>query len=460
MSLRDLLTLLAVLALVLFGLWTATLNTDEVTFRLPGFPPAEFQTSLWVVCILAILVGVLGTLLYTLVLSSKAAINRWRLRRRDLKTAENTELIHAGLAAAVRGDHRTGLEQFEQVLEIDADRLDAWIQGGNAARALGDLDKAVEMHQRARGLAPEDAAVHDALARDFQALGEYARAVGHLEQRLAAEPKGDPEVFARLRDLFARQGRWEEAMQAQDKRLKLLADPATKADEEVVSRGLRFEKGRNLLEQATPETRQEALAIFAALIKEDAAFVPAYLLQGRARLADGDPDGAVEMWTAGVENTHALVLLDELVAHYFDAGDPEQAIRAFRHAAENIDGEDGRAARLGLALLYARLEMVEEARDELERLEDEVEFSPTVTYHLAKLSARQGDLSGAADRFRNVVKASSLLEPCYRCTHCGARHDEYCMHCAECGRWGTVVLDTSEELKLEKDRSSVKLPRP
>jgi len=459
MSLRDLLTLLAVLALVLFGLWTATLNTDQVTFQLPGFPPHEFQTSLWVVCILSVIVGVLGTLLYTLVLSSKAAFNRWRLRRRDLKTAENTELIHAGLSAAVRGDHRTALELYEQVLDIDAERLDAWIQGGNAARALGDLEKAVEMHTRARGLAPEDAGVHDALARDFQALGEYARAVGHLELRLAAEPKGDPELFARMRDLLARQARWDEAMQAQDKRLKLLGDPVSKVDEEAVNRGLRLEKGRLLLEQATPESRQEAVAIFAVLIKEDPEFIPAYLMQGRARLAEGDPGGAVEAWTAGVEKTHALVLLDELVSHYFDAGDPEQAIRAFRHAVGTIEGEPGRAARLGLALLYSRLEMIEEAREELERLEDEVEFSPTVTYHLAKLSARQGDLSGAAERYRKVVQASSLLEPRYRCTHCGAHHAEYRMHCTECGRWGTVILDTREELEPVKDRG-VSLPRP
>ena len=459
MTLRDLLTLLAVLALVLLGLWTATLNTDEVLFRLPGFPPYEFRTSQWVVGFVSILVGVLGTLLYTLVLSSRAAFNRWRLRRRDLKTAEHTEVVHAGLAAAVSGDHRSALEKFQEVLEVDSERVDAWTQGGNAARSLGNLEKAVEMHMRARGLAPEDPGVHDALARDFEALGEYARAVGHLEQRLAAEPKGDPDLFGRMRDLFARQARWDEAIQSQERRFKLLTDPVIKADEGSVTRGLRLEKGRALVEQGTPEARQEALTIFAALIKEDPSFAPAYLMQGRARQAEGDQEGAVEAWTRGVDSTNALVLLNERVSHYFDTGDPEQAIRAFRRASEAIDGEDGRAARLGLALLYARLEMVEEARQELEQLEEEVEFSPTVTYHLARLSARQGDLSGAADRFRQVIRSSNLLEPSYRCKHCGAHHGEYHMHCAECGRWGAVVLDTSEELEVVTERS-VRAPRP
>jgi len=459
MTLRNLVALLTVFAVVSIGLWTATLNTAPVTFRAPGFPPSEVQTSLWVVGFLAILLGILGTLLYTVVLSSKAAFLRWRRLRIDLKTAEDTQLIQSGLAAAVRGDHITALRRFESVLEHDPERLGAWIQGGNAARALGDLDKAVDMHMRARGLAPENVDVHDALAHDFEEVGEYARAVGHLEQRLAAEPKGDAELFGRMRDLLARQGRWDEALEAQEKRTRLLKDPATRADEEAVNRGLRLEKGRVLYEKGSKESRQQALQIFTALRKEDPQFVPAYLLQGRARKADDDADGAVEAWTEGVEATHALELLNELVTHHFDAGDPESAIRTFRQATDSIDGDDGRAARLGLALLYARLEMVEEAREELERLEDEVEFSPTVNFHLAKLSLRQGDCKSAAERFRQVIRASSILEPGYRCDHCGAVHDDFVMCCDTCGRWGTVALDTSEELR-PVDQRAVKAPRP
>jgi len=452
MSLRNLLTMLAVFALVSLGVWTATLNTDTVTFTAPGFPPVEFETSLWVVGVLAILGGVLGTLLYTLVLSSKAAFMRWRRKRVDQRSAENTELIQSGLKSAVRGDHRAALEKFEKVLESEPERLDAWIQGGDAARSLGNLDKAVDMHIRARGLSPDSVAVHDALAHDFQALGEYARAVGHLEQRLAAEPKGDPDLFARMRDLLARRGRWDEALQAQERRLKLLRDPVIRADEEAVVRGLRLEKGKALMDEGGSEDCQEALAIFTSLLKDDPGFVPAYLLLGRSRLAEGDPDGAVEAWKAGVARTHALVLLNELVNHFFAEGDPEQAIRVYREAAETIEGEDGRAARLGLALLYARLEMIEEAREELEALEEEVAFSPTVAYHLAKLSAREGNPVDAADRFRQIIQASNILNPGYRCSHCGAQHDAYVMHCAECGRWGTVRLDTSEELEPVQER--------
>lgn len=458
MTLRNLVALLAVFAVVTIGLWTASLNTAPVPFRLPGFPAREYQTTVWVVAFLSVLLGALGTLLYTAVLSSKAAFVRWRRQRSDQKIAEDTELIQQGLAAALRGDHATALQRFETVLQHDPDRLGAWVQGGNAARTMGDLDKAVDMHMRARGLSPEHRDVHDALSRDFEALGQHARAVGHLEQRLATQPKGDPDLFGRMRDLLARQGRWDEALAAQEKRVKLLREPGARAAEEAVSRGLRLEKGRALLEQGSAASRQEALAIFTALRKEDPKFVPAYLLQGRAHKAMGDDDEAVEAWTKGVAETHALELLNELVLHYFDTGDPEQAIRTYRNAAESIGGEDGRAARLGLALLYSRLEMVEEARQELERLEDEVEFSPTVAYHLGKLSARAGDPRTAVERFRQVIQASGMLEPRYRCNVCSAQHEAYVLRCSSCGRWGTVGLDASAELQPARDRT-VNAPR-
>lgn len=458
MSLRNLVTLLAVFGTVLLGLWTATLNTGQVTFRLPGFPPDEVQTSLWVVAFLAILLGVLGTLLYTVVLSSKAAFMRWRRKRVDLKTAEDTELIQLGLAAAVRGDHRTALQHFETVLQKDPERLSAWIYGGNAARALGNMEKAIEMHMRARGVAPNGGDVHDELARDFTVLGKYARAVGHLEQRLSTTPKGDPELFARMRDLMVEQCLWDDACEAQEKHIKLLRDVGERRDAEALARGLRLEKGRALMEQGTMEARQEALSIFASLLKADPQFVPAYLLQGRARFVDGDVDGAVNAWTEGVAATRSLELLNELVTYYFEAGDPEQAISTFHQSMELITGEDGRAARLGLALLYSRLEMIEEAKAELEHLESEVEFSPTVTYHLAKLSERQGENETAAKRFRQIIRAANLLEPNYRCKHCGANHPCYAMRCEECGHWGTVVLDTSEELQ-EVEAQEVSAPR-
>ena len=88
----------------------------------------------------------------------------------------------------------------------------------------------------------------------------------------------------------------------------------------------------------------------------------------------------------------------------------------------------------------------------LEPIHNELVITPS------GLSSRQGDADGAADGFRRVIQASKLLDPGYRCSQCGERHGSYALRCTECGRWGSIGLDTSEELRVARDRG-VSAPR-
>jgi len=458
MSLRNLITLLGVFLAVSLGLWVAWLNPDQVTFWLPGFPPRSFSTPLWVVAFLSLILGVFLALLYSVVLSSKEAFSRWRLRREQRSEAENTELLLEGLEHAVRGDHQEALERLEEILENDPRHVDAWIWGGEEARRLGDVDRAIDMHVRARGLAPEDPRVHAALAADFAALGQHARAVGHMEQRLAYLDRPGHEDYSRLRDLLVEQRRWDEAIAAQEKRLKLLKGDVRRVDEEAVLRGLRLEKGRERLEHGGAEEAKEAAAIFSSLLKEDPEFVPAHLLLGEARLAQDDPDGAVKAWLDGVEATHSLPLLDHLVDYYLEVGQPEAALKVSQRAVNELQGTDHLAARLELALLYARLEMLDEAEAALWELEEQSEYSPMLRYYLGRLKQRKGADREAASIYREVAESVGIPEPEFRCSHCGATFDDYALRCIECGRWGTIDLDTAQDIRVAEE-PSVSAPR-
>lgn len=458
MSLRSLITLLGVFLVVSLGLWVAWLNPDPVTFRLPGFPPRSFEPPLWVIAFLSLVLGVFAALLYSVVLSSKEAFSRWRLRREQRSEEENAQLVREGLEHAVRGDHRGALDRFDEVLENDPKHLDAWIQGGEEARRLGNVDRAVDMHVRARGLAPEDPRVHGALAADFAALGEPARAVSHLEQRIAHLDEPGADDYRWLRELLVEQRRWDEAIDAQERRLKLLDDDVLRVDEEAILRGLRLEKGHAQLERDGAEGADAAAAIFDSLLRDDPQFVPAYLLLGEARLAQDDPDGAIKTWLDGVEKTHSLPLLDHLVEYYLEAGQPEAALKVSQRAVEELEGTDELAARLELALLYARLEMLDEAQAGLRELEEQSEYSPVLRYYLARLRQRQGDDREAASIYREVVESAGIPEPDFRCSHCGARFEDYRLRCVECGRWGTIDLDTAQDIRLAEE-PSVSAPR-
>jgi len=459
MSLRSLLTLLMIFVVVSLGLWVAWLNPDTVTFRLPGRTPFEFETRLWVVSFLSVLVGVFFALLYTVVLSSREALARWRLRRTERQLSVHTRLLIDGLRSGLRGEKREALNQFEAILAEDPENVEAWLEAGHTSRHLGDADRAVDMHMRARALNPDDPRVQEALAADLESLGEYRRAANHVEQLIASTAKPDARLYAWLRDLLARESRWDEAEQAQDKRLKLLKDSALRADEETILRGLRLERGQALLASGEEADRKNALKIFEGLIKADPQFVPGHQFLGDARLADGDADGAVKAWQAGVDATHSLPLLDHLIQHYLSSGEPENAIQAYRTAADTIEGGDSAAARLGLGLLYARLEMLDEAQAEFEALADRSEYSPALQFYLGRLQRRLGEDTAAAEMFEEIIRQSGILQPMFRCRHCGASYDDYRVRCLECGRWGTIVQDVSRDLRVVEERG-IRAPRP
>ena len=459
MTLRSLMTLILIFVVVSLGLWVAWLNQDMVTFRLPGRTPLEFETRLWVVSFLSLLVGVFVALLYTVVLSSKEALARYRSRRTERQSSVHNRLLIEGLRSGLRGEKRKALGQFEDILAEDPENIDAWLEAGHTSRHLGNVDKALDLHMRARALNPDDPRVQEALAADFEALGEYGRAVNHVEQLIASMAKPDPRLYAWLRDLLARAGKWDEAARTQDKRLKLLKDGALRTDEETILRGLRFERGQALLASGEEDKRKEAVKIFEGLIKADAQFVPGYLLLGDARLAAGNADGAEKAWEAGVDTTHSLPLLDHLIQHYLNSGEPESAIQTYRKAADTIEGGDSAAARLGLGLLYARLEMLDEARAEFEALADRSEYSPALQFYLGRLQKRLGDETAAAEMFEEIIRQSGILQPTFRCTHCGASYDDYMVRCLECGRWGTIVQDISRAVRVVEERG-LRAPRP
>ncbi len=459
MSLRSLLTLIMIFVVVSLGLWVAWLNPDTVTFSLPGRTPVELETRLWVVSFLSLLVGVFIALLYTVVLSSKEAVARWRLRRTERQSSVHNRRLIDGFRSGLRGEKRKALEQFESILAEDPENIDAWLEAGHTYRSLGNADKAVDMHMRARALDPDDPRVQEALAADLEALGEYGRAVNHVKQLLASTAKPDPRLYAWLRDLLARANRWDEAEQAQDKRLKLLKDGTLRADEESVLRGLRFERGQALLASGEENDLKEAVKLFESLVKADVQFVPGYLSLGDARLAAGDSDGAVKTWETGVDATHSLPLLDHLIQHYLTSGEPESAIQTYRKAADTIEGGDSAAARLGLGLLYARLEMLDEAQAEFEALADRSEYSPALQFYLGRLQKRLGKDTAAAEMFEEIIRQSGILQPTFRCRNCGAAHDNYMVRCLECGRWGTILQDISRDLRVVEEQG-LRTPRP
>lgn len=449
MSFRSLVVLAVIFALVGLGIYVAQLNRAPVTLLLPWAEP--ISAPLWAVCFLALLAGVFLALAYSLVLSSREAFDRWRTRRRERQAAELDRVFRDGVDAALHGRLRRARRFFDEVVERDPEHLRAWLVGGDVDRRLEEPSRALDKHLRAQSLAPRDPRVLEALAADYEALGETERARKHLEERLEEEPRDVPEPYERLRDLLARQGEWEVAQRVEEKRLKALGDAADVEGGSAragILRGIRFEVGRGRLAAGKAP---EAAKIFGELVKANEAFVPAWLYLGEARLEAGDAAAALQAWERGFEATRSLGLLERVAEHHLDREDPQRAIQTFHDAIGHLDANAAVAARFLLGRLYYRLEMVEEAEAEFAAIEEDVEFTPLLEFYLARLRERRGDHATAARLYREVIRAGGSLDAVYRCDACEATHDTYTVRCRRCERWGQVEFDASRTFRVAEE---------
>jgi len=197
MTFRSLVVFVAIFAVVALSVQFAQQNRASVALDLPGLSP--FAAPLWGVVYLSLLTGVMLALLYSLGLSSREAVQRWRSSRRDRALADIAGTVKQGLEASTQGDDATALSLFEAVITERPDHLEGWLLGGHAARRAGDVDRAIEMHLRAQGLAPSDARVLDALADDFAAAGDEVRALRYLQQRVDLDPRAAADAHGKIR---------------------------------------------------------------------------------------------------------------------------------------------------------------------------------------------------------------------------------------------------------------------
>ena len=442
MSWKSMTALVVVFAVAGISVYVATNNKAPVTVHIPGVQP--FSAPLWSVSFSSLMGGIFIALLYTLALSSREAIERWKVRRRELQAAEAERLYKQGLDATLEEAHAQALARFEEVVKRQPERLEAWILGGNAARSLGDRERATEMHLCAQGMAPQNPRVLAALAADFEASGDPERALGYLRRLIDAGSQAQVAPYARIRELLSGQRRWEEALEAQQEVMQLTRESGRQAAEKETLLGLQLEKGWDLLGEGQ---EQEAAAAAMELVKDTAEFEPGYLLLADARLAAGNIKAAREAWAQGFKATGSLQLLRRLVSHLLDAEEPDAAIETLRGAIEGLEKEKALAARLMLGRLYYRLEMLDAAKVEFDALEEQLEYAPTVQYYVAKLRRRKGEAEQAFDTLKVAVRQAGFLDSVFVCSSCRFEHSDYVRRCDRCGRWGTVTIDVSRELR-------------
>lgn len=440
MNVRSLVTLVVVFALVTAAVWVAQLNRQPVTVTIPGFVP--FAAPLWAVLFLTLLTGIFLALVYSLAMTSREAVTRWRHEREGRPARDRAARLERGLRLLIAGDDAAARQELGALVEEQPGNAEAWLFAGTAARRSGDPDAALEMHLRALGLLPDDDRVLAELSLDAEAAGD-SRAAVRYQQRLLESAGRSPERQRRLRDLHLAANRLDAAIDAQ-RQLEETGSGAEPATEPGLLAALRVERARRRLESG-----EAAGAIAAAreVLADRPGYEPAYALLVDGYEGQRDLGATLEAYEEAFEATRSLEMLRRHANLLVETEEPEEAIRTLRAAVGNLDGAPRIAARILLGRLYYRLELVDEAWAEFRDLQEVVESSPLVNYYQGKLHARRGEHAAAYELLKESILATGVLDLSYRCPECDTVGPTYGERCHDRCRHGRLEMEVGRHAR-------------
>lgn len=402
--------------------------TKEYTYTLPST----------LILFAGFFMGVIVAVLNSLLVDAKKAVKEMSARREKRVQAQADENYKKGIEALVKGDTTVARELIEKAVKArpsDTGRLitlsETYVRENRLKEALKVLENGFSNNSNSVGLLV-------AIARCSSEAGDTARAARAFNEIIKIDPN-NPYALKRLRDFKIGAGQWAEAAALQRTLYGAERDEALKAKEKRLLTGLLYESATVDVENGR---LSEAVAKVKEVLKNDDGFMPAHLLLGEALSRQGNTASAIKVWEKARDrypNSEPLFLkLEEL---YLKESAPEKILDRYKREI-NANPYDTRL-RLLLSRLYLRLEMVDNAIEELERLvlEGEDSYYPQVLLGEAYLRRKQGNKAAAL--FHKALGLDKEFIPPFLCSNCNHNAKTWVPRCPSCGEWNTLYMFSS-----------------
>ena len=308
-----------------------------------------------------------------------------------------------------------------------------WPDSVRSFLSLGLTLKDLFNFRMASGAAADNAATTELLqrAQDARRLSRTDEA-RTLYRLILQSHRGHLGALRGLRDLAAEAGRWPEALEVQQRVLGTVGSTERSPETEWLA-VIYYELGRAEVARANASG---ALGHFRSAARADRLFLPAALALGDAYELTGDHREAVRAWERAAEVFPALPLLARLERAYRQEGRPSLMIALYRAAVERAP--DDLALAVALGRVFFELEMLDEAADQLEKVEVRVPGSPVVHALLGAVFERRGQTREAFEEYRRALQLGHAFDWPHQCEACGAGRPMWQDRCAQCQRWNTL----------------------
>ncbi|MCG6897768.1 MAG: lipopolysaccharide assembly protein LapB [Thiocapsa sp.] len=370
-----------------------------------------------------------------------AAASGWWMARRGTPLRRNERssphpAFLRGLNYLLEEQPDKAIDMFLELVEVDGETVETHLALGSLFRRRGEVDRAIRIHQNL--IARKNLSVEqrgDALfelGQDYMRAGLLDRAE-LLFQELVELRLNQQRALQSLRELYEQERDWAKCLEVTE-RLKPLTDhpmgvAIAQYHCELAEEARRA--GRSARAQAELRSAHEA----------DPGCVRAMMLEGRAALADGDPERAWSLFMQVAEQHAAYVpeVLPELI----------EALRQL--GRDDVPGVlEGLARRHSSpALILSLSEVVAESQGQDAAMELLTRYLSRYAdlaalerlFSLQASQAPEADRPGR-DRVRvalEVIRHLLARQPVYQCDHCGFQARSLHWQCPSCRCWGCVV---------------------
>ena len=444
-----LIRLLIVLILIIITLfcWLSLINPVDIDFHFFG---ETIHTGLDTLMISSFLLGALLVFFGTLTRDARRAFIEFQKSRQKKREQALKEELEKGMDAFLRGDLAKAKSHYGEILKRDPMQIDLYLRLSEISEREGKDEEALRWVERATLIDPRSGTLLLREAALRQKMKQFSEAIRILNRIIDLDPS-NLKALKCLREVYVDSRRWDEALRTQKSVLKYTKGKQAEQEETFFYLGLKYEHARELLLNSGSGDRLEAVLKEAKeIVREEKYFLPGFVLLGDVYLKMGKWKAAGNVWGKGFWRSRSIIFLLRLEDLYLGRGDPNTLLRIYQRTLKLYPDND--VIAFFYAKLCLRLEMLDEALEELDLISLKRKDFPALHRLLAEIYLHKKDFSRAAQEFEKTFELGRTSYFPFVCSRCQRESREWAAYCPRCHHWSTYAIPE------EKEQPPISLP--
>ncbi len=433
---------LLLVVLFLFG-YLSLFNGREIELFLSR--STAIHTTASAIVIASFLLGMLLMAIVSLIREANRIYRDWQKKNQINKENLSASLVEKGNAELIKGNLEKAKSYYIDAISKNPLNINAHIKLSECYLKLKDNQSALKTLLKIKHQDPENIPLLLLMYKIYSMTGDLNSMID-VAKKLVSIEEENVTFLALLRDAYISAGKSEDAYRTHKVIMRVTKGKENYREERQKLGELKYKYALSILERGDVDLALKKLGDVKKLYP---GFVPAYITIGELLIdKKNDIEKAVEEWESGYAISHNAVFLIKLEDMYLKHDNPFELIRFYRRLLSN--SPDDLLARIMFAKLLLRLEMIDDASEQLSYLDNKWIRIPSTEILNAELLAKRGDHASAYKKLRSVQMSGIQLKFPYICSNCGYETVVWTAECPKCKKANSLVLKASKELESAK----------